>query len=69
MAIRQGATFAWTKSTHSAGNGACIEVKSPVVSALSVRDSKVVEGPVLTFPSNSWDAFVAGVVQGTFDLG
>ncbi|MBD0424812.1 DUF397 domain-containing protein [Streptomyces sp. NPDC052309] len=61
MAILQGATESWTKSSYSGGNGACVEVKSPVVTALAVRDSKVPEGPVLAFPADAWNAFVASV--------
>lgn len=68
MAILQGATETWTKSSYSAGNGACIEVKSPVPAALAVRDSKVPEGPTLAFPADSWNAFVAEVSRGAFDL-
>lgn len=68
MAILQGATETWTKSSYSAGNGACIEVKSPVLAALAVRDSKVPEGPTLAFPAGSWNAFVAEVGRGAFDL-
>ncbi|MFK4150036.1 DUF397 domain-containing protein [Streptomyces sp. NPDC004065] len=61
MAIRQGATETWTKSSHSTGNGACVEIKSPVVAAMSVRDSKVPAGPVLDFPAGAWNAFVASI--------
>ncbi|MFI1013519.1 DUF397 domain-containing protein [Streptomyces sp. NPDC020965] len=61
MAIIQGATEAWTKSSYSGGNGACVEVKSPVVRAISVRDSKVPAGPMITFVPGSWNAFVAEV--------
>ncbi|MCZ9346059.1 DUF397 domain-containing protein [Streptomyces sp. TRM76130] len=61
MAILQGATDAWTKSSYSGGNGACVEVKSPVVSGMLVRDSKVPAGPALAFPVNAWAAFVASV--------
>ncbi|GHB37296.1 DUF397 domain-containing protein [Streptomyces viridiviolaceus] len=61
MAILQGATESWTKSSYSGGNGACVEVRSPVVTALAVRDSKVPEGPVLAFPADAWNAFVASV--------
>ncbi len=61
MAVLQGATDTWTKSSYSAGNGACVEVKSPTVEALAVRDSKVPEGPVLAFPTGAWNAFVASV--------
>jgi Domain of unknown function (DUF397) len=66
MAIRQGATFKWTKSSYSAGNGACVEVKSPVTATLAVRDSKVPEGPALAFPADAWNTFVAEVNQGAF---
>jgi hypothetical protein len=61
MAIRQGATDIWTKSSYSTGNGACVEVKSPIVEAMAVRDSKVPQGPTLAFPADTWNAFVASV--------
>ncbi|MEV8018410.1 DUF397 domain-containing protein [Streptomyces sp. NPDC086554] len=61
MAIQQGATNTWVKSSYSTGNGACVEVKSPLSTAISVRDSKVTEGPVLAFPTESWSAFVSEV--------
>ncbi|MFF8592527.1 DUF397 domain-containing protein [Streptomyces sp. NPDC015220] len=61
MAIRQGATETWTKSSYSTGNGACVEVKSPVVAAMAVRDSKVPEGPVLDFPTDTWNSFVRSI--------
>lgn len=64
MAIQQGLTHSWVKSSYSTGNGACVEVKSPVTRAVAVRDSKVVEGPVLGFPGGSWSAFVATVTDG-----
>ncbi|MEU6288784.1 DUF397 domain-containing protein [Streptomyces sp. NPDC005047] len=63
MAIRQGAQESWTKSSYSGGNGACVEVRSPVVAALAVRDSKVQEGPVLAFPADAWTAFVGSVKE------
>ncbi|MFE0808018.1 DUF397 domain-containing protein [Streptomyces sp. NPDC058794] len=61
MAILQGAQESWTKSSYSGGNGACVEVKSPVVAALAVRDSKVPGGPTLAFPADAWNAFVTSV--------
>ncbi|MFD5805156.1 MULTISPECIES: DUF397 domain-containing protein [unclassified Streptomyces] len=63
MAIRQGAQESWTKSSYSGGNGACVEVRSPLVAALAVRDSKVQEGPVLDFPADAWNAFVGSVKE------
>ncbi|MFJ9829245.1 DUF397 domain-containing protein [Streptomyces sp. NPDC101160] len=64
MAIIQGATDSWTKSSYSGGNGACVEVKSPVVNAIDVRDSKAPEGPSLSFGPASWNAFVGEVSAG-----
>lgn len=61
MAIQQGSTHSWVKSSYSTGNGACVEVKSPRVRGIAVRDSKVTEGPSLAFPAGSWGAFVATV--------
>ncbi|MHC8563097.1 DUF397 domain-containing protein [Streptomyces albidoflavus] len=58
----------WTKSSYSTGNGACVEVKSPLVASIAVRDSKVAQGPAIGFAANSWNAFVAGVGRGNFDL-
>ncbi|MER5951345.1 DUF397 domain-containing protein [Streptomyces sp. NPDC001904] len=66
MAIQQGATESWIKSSYSTGNGACVEVKSPVVHAIAVRDSKVEEGPSIGFTPGSWSAFVHEVSTGTF---
>ncbi|MEU8539733.1 DUF397 domain-containing protein [Streptomyces sp. NPDC048717] len=61
MAIIQGATDTWTKSSYSGGNGACVEVKSPLVNAIAVRDSKAPEGPSISFGPESWNAFVGDV--------
>jgi len=60
MAIHQGNTTSWTKSSYSA-NGACVEVRSPAPHAVAVRDSKVPEGSALSFPPGSWTGFVAEV--------
>ncbi|MEE1929535.1 DUF397 domain-containing protein [Streptomyces sp. TRM 70351] len=67
MAIRQGRTTRWVKSTYSGGNGACVEVQSPERQIVAVRDSKVPSGPSLTVAPASWAAFVGGVEGGTFD--
>jgi hypothetical protein len=68
MAIKLGSTPAWTKSSRSTGNGACVEVKSPAVEAVVVRDSKDPQGPVLTFSPEAWASFVTDVDHGAFDL-
>lgn len=49
----------WLKSSAS-GGGNCVEVAAGSW-ALHVRDSKVQEGSVLTFPPNSWHAFLEGL--------
>ncbi|MEV5611887.1 DUF397 domain-containing protein [Streptomyces sp. NPDC052225] len=66
MAIHQGSTDSWTKSSYSTGNGACVEVKSPVVQAIAVRDSKVMEGPSIDFTPDTWNAFVHELSTGSF---
>lgn len=68
MAIQQGAAQTWTKSSYSTGNGACVEVRSPITQAIAVRDSKVPAGPSLTFVPSSWNNFVNEVGQGAFIL-
>jgi hypothetical protein len=69
MAIRQGMTDTWTKSSHSAGNGACVEVRSPEPQAVAVRDSKVPQGPSLDFVPGSWTAFVGALGRGALARG
>ncbi|MFH8615022.1 DUF397 domain-containing protein [Streptomyces sp. NPDC017979] len=66
MAIIQGATDTWTKSSYSGGNGACVEVKSPVTAEISVRDSKVPAGARIAFASDAWNAFVTETGRGGF---
>jgi hypothetical protein len=68
MAIKLGSTPSWIKSSRSTGNGACVEVKSPAVEEVVVRDSKDPHGPVLSFSPEAWSAFVADVDRGSFDL-
>ncbi|MGW2346010.1 DUF397 domain-containing protein [Streptomyces sp. NPDC001661] len=58
MAITKGAQPTWIKSSYSAGNGACVEIKSPAAHAVDVRDSKDPQGPNLAFAPASWSAFV-----------
>jgi hypothetical protein len=46
----------WRTSSHSSGNGECVEVADarPVV---AVRDSKDPDGPKLAFTPQAWKAF------------
>jgi hypothetical protein len=56
----------WHKSTRS-GNSGCVEIAT-LERVIGVRDSKDRQGPVLVFRSDEWDAFLAGVRDGEFDL-
>jgi Domain of unknown function (DUF397) len=57
------------KSSYSAG-GACVEVgQSPGGgSVVAVRNSRIQDGPHLTFTTAEWEAFVLGVKDGEFDI-
>lgn len=48
----------WRTSTRSSGNGNCVEVAG-VAGRVAVRDSKDRSGPVLAFPTTSWQTSVA----------
>lgn len=54
----------WRKSTHSAGDGGnCLEVADGHPDIVPVRDSKVPDGPHLTFAAPAWAAFVAALAS------
>jgi Domain of unknown function (DUF397) len=59
---------AWRKSQQSISNGACVEVAEPLAGVIAVRDSKNPLGPVLTYDSASWNAFLDSVKKGDFEL-
>lgn len=52
----------WRKSTHSdASGGSCLEVADGHPGIVPVRDSKVPDGPHLTFNGPAWAAFLAAL--------
>lgn len=57
--IKLGAHGQWTKSSYSQGNGACVEVRSTVSTAVSVTDSKVADSAARPSFSVSPAAFSA----------
>jgi Domain of unknown function (DUF397) len=59
----------WRKSSYSGSSGGgCVEVAQFPASAIAVRDSKDPDGPRLVFTLDEWQAFVASVKTGGFDL-
>jgi hypothetical protein len=62
----QDAALTWRKSSRSGAAGHCVEVAN-VPSAVLVRDSKDIDGPVLAFGGPDWAGFIAGVRAGEFD--
>lgn len=52
----------WVKSSYSNNGGTCVEWAPSVAATgtVPVRDSKDVTGPVLTFGTGAWSAFVGG---------
>jgi hypothetical protein len=59
----------WTKSTRSQNGQSCVEWSlDHKPGQISVRDSKDPNGPALNFTPAEWEAFVAGVRDGEFDL-
>ncbi|MEU1813254.1 DUF397 domain-containing protein [Micromonospora aurantiaca (nom. illeg.)] len=59
----------WFKSSRSGNNGSCVEVARLGGDSIGVRDTKARgQGPILTFTSAEWDAFIDGAKLGEFDL-
>ncbi|WP_406401570.1 DUF397 domain-containing protein [Streptomyces sp. NBC_00879] len=65
MLIRHDALTEWTKSSYSAVNGDCVEVKAESAAAVAVRDSKEPRRGVLDFTAETWSAFVLDVSRTT----
>ncbi|MER8183025.1 DUF397 domain-containing protein [Kitasatospora sp. NPDC094015] len=66
MSTQSPSNLAWRKSSHSGGNGACVEIAVPSSVSIAVRDSKDPEGPQLHFPNAVWSAFATAAGSGAF---
>lgn len=69
MSIREIEDGLWRKSSYSTTDGTnCVEVAGHALSQdVLTRDSKDPSGPVLTFTSAEWDAFLGEAKRGAFD--
>jgi hypothetical protein len=60
--------ISWVKSSHSFGNGDCVEAAHLPGGDVALRDSKDKAGPVLQFAPGEWRAFIGGVKGAEFDF-
>ncbi|MDT0379354.1 DUF397 domain-containing protein [Streptomyces sp. DSM 42041] len=60
MTRRRADLTTWTKSSYSAVNGDCVEVRAGGPEPVQVRDSKALRGPVVAFSAETWAAFLDG---------
>ncbi|MCP9955178.1 DUF397 domain-containing protein [Actinomadura madurae] len=74
MGWRQGgsseteAVVIWRKSTYSEGSeGQCVEVAQMAGHGVALRDSKAVDGPMLSIAPSAWASLLADVKAGVFD--
>ena len=54
----------WRTSSHSSGNGACVQVTITPGGVIAVRDSKDPAGPRLAFSQQIWEAFTSRAKNG-----
>jgi hypothetical protein len=64
---RPGSGSHWIKSSLSFANSNCVEVADLPSGQIGVRNSRDSTGPVLSFTSGEWQAFLGGVRNGEFD--
>ena len=59
--------LAWRKSARSISNGACVEV-APATGTIVVRDSVNPAGAMISYSTQTWQAFLADAKTGTFNF-
>ncbi|WP_327324262.1 DUF397 domain-containing protein [Streptomyces sp. NBC_01210] len=65
MLIRHDALTEWTKSSYSAVNGDCVEVRAGDRRTVAVRDSKNPHSGILDFSAGTWSAFILDLSRTT----
>ncbi|MFF5786259.1 DUF397 domain-containing protein [Streptomyces sp. NPDC012693] len=63
MLFRHDALAEWTKSSYSAVNGDCVEVKAQEHLLIRVRDSKDTARSGLGFSAETWSKFILDVSE------
>lgn len=58
LAGQENHGLAWRKASHSAGDGACVEV-ALVNGRIAVRDSKNPDGSWLRYRARTWQDFIS----------
>ncbi|MEV6672885.1 DUF397 domain-containing protein [Streptomyces sp. NPDC051162] len=58
-------TLKWFKSSYSSNNGACVEAAHGI-DTMVIRDSKVLDGPSITLPGLTAQAFIRAIKAGKF---
>ncbi|MET8215693.1 DUF397 domain-containing protein [Streptomyces hirsutus] len=48
----------WRRSSHSGGQGDCLELALDIPALAPVRDSKAPAGPVIVFGRDAWRVFL-----------
>ncbi|MFD5474446.1 DUF397 domain-containing protein [Streptomyces sp. NPDC127105] len=56
---------AWRKSSHSAGEGQCVELTDLPAGGKAVRDGKNRRLPAVRYTAQQWEAFRQAVTDGT----
>lgn len=65
MRIRHDELTSWTKSSYSAVNGDCVEIKAEGRDTVAVRDSKDPGCGTLGFTAGTWSTFILDVGRST----
>ncbi|MEU8347567.1 DUF397 domain-containing protein [Spirillospora sp. NPDC048832] len=59
----------WRKGSYSGSVGQeCVEVAALTEQGVALRDSKDVDGPILSISSHAWTSLLAGIKEEALDI-